>query len=178
MEAIILAGGLGTRLRPAVPNLPKPMAPVNGRPFLEHQIDYWIRQGVRRFVLSVGYMHEAIEGYFGASYRGAEIAYAVERSPLGTGGGLLLAMDDLQGPTGARRGVLGQVQMSWRLLGETDVTASYANWSLQSEPLRDDSRSLFHLSLRSRQTTRTPPGPRLIRASSSRTFRRCPTPVR
>lgn len=64
--------------------------------------------------------------------------------------GLLLAMDDLQGPSGARRGVLGQVQMSWRLLGETDVTASYANWSLQSEPLRDDSRSLFHLSLRSR----------------------------
>lgn len=92
MEAVILAGGLGSRLRPVVPDLPKPMAPVDGRPFLEHQMDYWIGQGVRRFVLSVGYKHELIEKYFGASYHGAEVAYAVETTPLGTGGGLLLAV--------------------------------------------------------------------------------------
>jgi len=97
MEAIILAGGLGTRLRSAVPDRPKPMAPVAGRPFLEHQLDYWIAQGVTRFVLSVGYRHEAISGHFGAAYRGVPVAYSVETSPLGTGGGLLLAARSLSG---------------------------------------------------------------------------------
>lgn len=95
-SAIILAGGLGTRLRQAVPDLPKPMAPLDGRPFLGHQMDYWIGQGVRCFVLSVGYKHELIEKHFGASYRGAEVAYAVEAAPLGTGGGLLLAMSTIR----------------------------------------------------------------------------------
>ena len=95
--AIILSGGLGTRLRDAVPHLPKPMAPINGRPFLEHQLDYWIRQGVKRFVLSVGYRHEAISGHFGASYRGIALDYAIESSALGTGGGLLLAAEKLSG---------------------------------------------------------------------------------
>jgi D-glycero-alpha-D-manno-heptose 1-phosphate guanylyltransferase len=90
-SAIILAGGLGTRLRGAVPNLPKPMAPIAGRPFLEYQLDYWISQGVGRFVLSVGYRHEAIVAYFGSAYRGIPIEYAIEAKPLGTGGGLLLA---------------------------------------------------------------------------------------
>ncbi|MBX3606923.1 MAG: NTP transferase domain-containing protein [Piscinibacter sp.] len=89
--AIILAGGLGTRLRSAVPDLPKPMAPIAGRPFLEHQLDFWIAQGVGRFILSVGYRHEAISGHFGARYRGAAIDYAVEATPRGTGGALLLA---------------------------------------------------------------------------------------
>jgi D-glycero-alpha-D-manno-heptose 1-phosphate guanylyltransferase len=95
--AIILAGGLGTRLRETVPDLPKPMAPINGRPFLEHQLDYWIGQGVKRFVLSVGYRHEAIAGHFGAAYRGIPLDYAIEPYPLGTGGGLLLAMQKLAG---------------------------------------------------------------------------------
>ena len=53
-SAVILAGGLGTRLRSAVPDLPKPMAPIGERPFLEHQLDYWIKQGVSDFVLSIG----------------------------------------------------------------------------------------------------------------------------
>lgn len=97
--AIILAGGLGTRLREAVPDLPKPMAPINGRPFLEHQLDYWIGQGVKRFVLSLGYRHEAITGHFGAAYRGIPLDYAIERAPLGTGGGLLLAAEGLLGET-------------------------------------------------------------------------------
>ena len=90
-EAIVLAGGLGTRLRAAVPDLPKPMAPVAGRPFLEWLLDRWIAQGVRRFVLSIGYRADAIREHFGAQYGGAEIDYAVEEQPLGTGGGLLLA---------------------------------------------------------------------------------------
>jgi len=95
--AIILAGGLGTRLRGTVPDLPKPMAPINGRPFLEYQLDYWIGQGVKRFVLSVGYRHEAVTAHFGAIYRGIPLDYAIERSPLGTGGGLLLAAERLSG---------------------------------------------------------------------------------
>jgi D-glycero-alpha-D-manno-heptose 1-phosphate guanylyltransferase len=94
-SAVILAGGLGTRLRDAVPDLPKPMAPVNGRPFLQHQMDYWIGQGIRHFVLSVGYRHEVIMERFGTSYRSARIDYAVENAPLGTGGGLLLAVGKL-----------------------------------------------------------------------------------
>jgi len=59
MQAIILAGGKGTRLRAEVPDLPKPLAPVGGRPFLEHQMAYWISQGVNRFILSVGYKAES-----------------------------------------------------------------------------------------------------------------------
>ena len=91
-EAVILAGGLGTRLRESVPDLPKPMAPVGGRPFLEYLLDYWIGQGIGSFVVSVGYMHENITRHFGQSYRGASIRYAVEETPLGTGGGLALAV--------------------------------------------------------------------------------------
>lgn len=89
--AIVLAGGLGTRLREAVPDLPKPLAPIDGRPFLEYLFDYWHAQGIRRFILSVGYRAEMIRAHFGNRYRDARIDYAEEESPLGTGGGLLLA---------------------------------------------------------------------------------------
>lgn len=91
--AVILAGGLGTRLRSAVPELPKPMAPIGGRPFLEYQLDYWIKQGVSRFVLSVGYRHEVVIDHFGDSYKDAELDYVIEATPLGTGGGFLLAAE-------------------------------------------------------------------------------------
>ncbi len=96
MEAIILAGGLGNRLRAAVPDLPKPMAPINGRPFLEYLLDYWAGQGVSRFVLSVGYKRDIIEEHFATRYKGIEVNYAVEDKPLGTGGGLLLALKHLR----------------------------------------------------------------------------------
>ena len=96
-SAIILAGGLGTRLRDMVPDVPKPMAPLNGRPFLEYQLDYWIAEGIRHFILSVGYRSEAIVSHFGETYGGARLEYVVEAEPLGTGGGLLLAMDLLAG---------------------------------------------------------------------------------
>lgn len=99
-SAVILAGGLGTRLRSAVPDLPKPMAPISGRPFLEYQLDYWISQGVSRFVLSVGYRHEAITEHFGPRYKGVDLEYAIEEQPLGTGGAFLLAAEktDLREP--------------------------------------------------------------------------------
>lgn len=93
--AVILAGGLGTRLRSAVPDLPKPMAPIGGRPFLAYQLDYWIAQGVSRFILSVGYRHEVIINHFGKLYKGAELDYVIEHTPMGTGGGLLLATEKI-----------------------------------------------------------------------------------
>jgi D-glycero-alpha-D-manno-heptose 1-phosphate guanylyltransferase len=96
MDAVVLAGGLGTRLQSVVRDVPKPMAPVADRPFLERLLEYWLAQGVRRFVISVGYLAERITDYFGSSWRGAEIQYAHERSPLGTGGGLLLALEDVR----------------------------------------------------------------------------------
>jgi D-glycero-alpha-D-manno-heptose 1-phosphate guanylyltransferase len=92
--AIVLAGGLGTRLRDVVTDVPKPMAPVNGRPFLEYQLDYWLAQGVTRFVLSVGYRHEVIVDHFGPCYRDAALDFVVEENPLGTGGAVLRAIEE------------------------------------------------------------------------------------
>jgi D-glycero-alpha-D-manno-heptose 1-phosphate guanylyltransferase len=92
-SAVILAGGLGTRLRKVVPDLPKPMAPINGRPFLDYQMRYWMSQGIDHFILSVGYRYQTIIDYFGNQFNGAKIEYVIEESPLGTGGGLLLAVE-------------------------------------------------------------------------------------
>lgn len=95
MKAIILAGGLGTRLRSTVPDLPKPLAPIQQRPFLSHLLDYWIMQEIESFVLSVGYKYELIKQVFGEYYKNCPITYAVEQEPLGTGGGVLLALQQL-----------------------------------------------------------------------------------
>ena len=99
MEAVVLAGGLGTRLRAAVSDVPKPMAPVGGRPFLERLLDYWIGQGVRRAVLAVGYMYDSIRRHFGDEYRGCAIAYSIEGHPLGTGGALVQSLPLVHGDT-------------------------------------------------------------------------------
>lgn len=96
MEAIILAGGLGTRLQPMVPDLPKPLAPIRGRPFLEYLLNYWEAQGIKHFILSVGYKHNLILEYFGQKYKSADVSYSVEPKPLGTGGGLLLSVEKLE----------------------------------------------------------------------------------
>lgn len=92
LTAVVLAGGLGTRLQAVLPvGFPKAMAPINGRPFLEHLLDYWIDQGVERFLLSLGYKHEVITNHLGNLYKGVQIDYVIESKPKGTGGGLLLA---------------------------------------------------------------------------------------
>lgn len=91
MEAIVLAGGLGTRLRSVVADLPKPLAPVAGRPFLAILLDDLARQGCLAVVLSVGYKHELIRAAFGHTFAGMEIRYAVEDRALGTGGAIKLA---------------------------------------------------------------------------------------
>ena len=98
MEAIILAGGLGTRLRSVVADLPKAMAPVAGRPFLEHLLDLLARAGFASAVLAVGYRADAIREHFGDRYRGLPLAYSVEGQPLGTGGAIRLAMNQASSP--------------------------------------------------------------------------------
>ena len=90
-EAIILAGGLGTRLRSAVPNLPKCMAPVAGKPFLSYVIEYCLSQKVERFILSLGYKHEVIEEYISTAYPHLIVEFSVEEKLLGTGGAIKLA---------------------------------------------------------------------------------------
>ena len=89
MEAIVLAGGFGTRLRAVVSDVPKPMAPVAGRPFLCHLLDDLVRQGYTHVVLATGYMHEAVEAFFGNRYRDLAVSYARETTPLGTGGAIV-----------------------------------------------------------------------------------------
>lgn len=97
MEAIVLAGGLGTRLRKIVADVPKPMAPVAGRPFLEILLNALARKGFKRVILSVGFMAEKISAYFGPRHAGMDLAYVVEEQPLGTGGGVRLAMEQMAG---------------------------------------------------------------------------------
>lgn len=97
MEAIVLAGGLGTRLRSVVPDTPKPMAPVQGTPFLALLLSHLARGGFTHVVLSVGYKAEVIRSYFGDDYHGLALAYEVEAEPLGTGGALRQAMNRIQG---------------------------------------------------------------------------------
>ena len=88
IEAIVLAGGLGTRLRSTVSDVPKPMAPINGRPFLDLLMSSLSKKGIKRVILSVGYMSEVIEDYFGSEKYGISIDYNVEKNPLGTGGAI------------------------------------------------------------------------------------------
>lgn len=95
MEAIILAGGMGTRLRSVVPDLPKPMAPVAGRPFLAWILDRLLHAGFESAVLAVGYKNEAISNHFGERHHGLSLHYSVESLPLGTGGAIRLAADQI-----------------------------------------------------------------------------------
>lgn len=89
IQAVILAGGLGTRMRPHTETVPKPMLPVRGRPFIEHQIELLRGAGFRRFLLLVGWLGEQIEAHLGDGSRlGVEIRYSYESTPLGTGGAL------------------------------------------------------------------------------------------
>lgn len=93
MEAIILAGGFGTRLRSVISDVPKPMAPIEGTPFLEILLRSLKKKGFNRVILSVGYLSESISQYFGNNFLGMELLYAIENKPLGTGGGVRLAME-------------------------------------------------------------------------------------
>ena len=90
MQMLILAGGLGTRLRPLTERLPKCMVPANGKPFLEHQLRLLASRGVRDIVLCVGHLGERVLEYFGNGHRfGVSLTYAWERNGLlGTAGAI------------------------------------------------------------------------------------------
>lgn len=92
MEAIILAGGFGTRLQSVVKDVPKPMAPINDKPFLEYVVRYLITNGVNHIILAVGYKKDSIINYFKDKYWGVPIDYSVEDTPLFTGGAVKKAL--------------------------------------------------------------------------------------
>ena len=99
MQAVILAGGFGTRLRSRIADVPKPMAPVAGRPFLEYLLDRLDRAGCERVVLATGHLSDVIERHFGARYRGIQVEVSRELMPLGTGGAIVQALRRLpEGP--------------------------------------------------------------------------------
>lgn len=85
---IILAGGFGTRLSAVVRDVPKPMAPINGKPFLHYVFKELQHQKIKSVVLSVGHLKEVIQDFFCSTYLGIDIQYAIEEEPLGTGGGI------------------------------------------------------------------------------------------
>lgn len=91
-EAIVLAGGLGTRLRPVFHNGPKPMAPIGGRPFLEILLNSFSKKRFSRVILSLGYKANTIVDHFGKNFNGLDLIYAIEDQALGTGGAIRLAM--------------------------------------------------------------------------------------
>ena len=90
-EAIILAGGLGTRLRTVVSDLPKCMAPVAGKPFLQYAIQHLQKQGVDKFIFALGYLSESIEAFLSTNYPLLNYQLSIEPEPLGTGGAIQLA---------------------------------------------------------------------------------------
>jgi len=92
-EAVILAGGFGTRLQAVLKEVPKAMAPVNGRPFLQYLLNHLDASGIKKVVLSVGHRCEIIIDHFGSQYKSIEIDYAIENEPMGTGGGIRLALE-------------------------------------------------------------------------------------
>ena len=91
-EAIILAGGLGTRLRSVVANLPKCMAPVAGNPFLYYVINHLQNEGVNKLIFSVGYKNESIVNYIKEEFPDINYDFSIEKEPLGTGGAIKFAL--------------------------------------------------------------------------------------
>lgn len=97
MKAIVLAGGLGTRLRPLTDDIPKPLLPIKGRPILEWAILNFKKHNIKDIILSVGYRYEKIKEYFGdGSKIGVNIKYVIEKEPLGTGGAIKKASNGLK----------------------------------------------------------------------------------
>jgi D-glycero-alpha-D-manno-heptose 1-phosphate guanylyltransferase len=99
MTAVILAGGLGTRLRSVVPDKPKVLAVIGGRPFIEYLLDRLGQEGIQSVVLCTGYMGDQIQVRLGTAYNKIALHYSREPHPLGTGGALRLALPMLESDT-------------------------------------------------------------------------------
>jgi len=91
-EAVILAGGIGSRLKTVVNDRPKPMALINNKPFLYYLLSNLKKEGFQHIILAVGFKHKIISDFFGNSFKEMDISYAIEDKPLGTGGGILNAL--------------------------------------------------------------------------------------
>jgi len=90
LNAVFLAGGRGTRLQSVVSDRPKPLADINGKPFLYYLLAYFLKYNlIDKIILSIGYKKEMISDYFGTSFQGIPIVYSLEEEPLGTGGAIL-----------------------------------------------------------------------------------------
>lgn len=101
MQACVLVGGFGTRLRTMLTDVPKPMAPIQDQPFLAHLLNYLKHQGITKVIFPVHYMGDKIRAYFHSHYAGIDIQYVEEEQPLGTGGAIvnaLKAIPDLSQP--------------------------------------------------------------------------------
>lgn len=138
-EAILLVGGLGTRLRTAVQDLPKSMAPINDKPFLAYQIEYLESFGVQKVILATGYLSEHISNYFGHKYKSVDIAYSIEKEPLGTGGAIKQALEKAEAKT--------VLILNGDTLFKVDLTAFYnnhmnknADFSMALKPMTNFSR--------------------------------------
>ena len=98
-DVIILAGGLGTRLSSVVKDVPKPMAAVGGRPFLDRILANLPLGNMHKIVLAVGHKYEVIEDYYGDTYENVKLEYSIENEPLGTGGGIAKALQLVESET-------------------------------------------------------------------------------
>ncbi|WP_201315295.1 nucleotidyltransferase family protein [Dyella sp. EPa41] len=96
-EIVVLAGGFGTRLRDVVSDVPKPLAPVRGRPFLAYLLDAFAQQKLRRVIFATGYMGEVLPEALGRTWRGMDLVYVRESEPLGTGGAIAHAAASIMG---------------------------------------------------------------------------------
>ncbi|MBC5858319.1 nucleotidyltransferase family protein [Campylobacter jejuni] len=92
MQAIILCGGLGTRLKSIIKDIPKPMAPINDKPFLEFIFKYLKKQGIKEVILALSYKYEVIQEYFKDEFLDIKIKYSIEKEALGTGGAIKEAL--------------------------------------------------------------------------------------
>lgn len=127
MDALILAGGLGTRLAATVPEVPKPMAPVCGRPFLELLLGMLQAKGVRRAVLSLGHRAELIVRHFGARFGEVELVHEVEPQALGTGGAIRRALPRCRGDAA--------LVVNGDTLLDLELDAVQTNWQRHRRPL-------------------------------------------
>jgi D-glycero-alpha-D-manno-heptose 1-phosphate guanylyltransferase len=119
-EAIVLVGGLGTRLRGVVSDVPKPLAPVAGRPFLAWVLDHLADNRIRRVVLAAGYMAEKIQQCAGNEWQGMAVDYSIEEKALGTGGAIAQARDRLRGDSAHI--LNGDTFLRYRLASLEDAT--------------------------------------------------------
>jgi D-glycero-alpha-D-manno-heptose 1-phosphate guanylyltransferase len=97
-EAIILAGGMGTRLQPVVGELPKCLAPISGKPFLSYLLDNAKKQGIKKFIFALGYKNDQVENFVKKTLPEGSYVFSIENDPLGTGGAIYKACGMAEGP--------------------------------------------------------------------------------